>query len=247
MNGLRSRLQAGPVVGTFVKLPRPEVVDVMALAGFDFVVCDYEHAQTDVAGVLDTVRAGSGAGIPVLVRLPELDRGLINRVLEAGAAGIQLARANAVTATELRRVIRYPPEGTRSISLTQPAARYGTRSLGDAIAEANAQALGVGQFETRDYAVSLDEAVAALDVAFIGPVDLSVDLGYPDEPAAGPVRAAMAAIEAAAARTRTPLGTFAATRAAAGAAVAEGYRYVVVSSDLGMLVSAARAALAASD
>lgn len=93
---LRSLLDVGLVVGTFLKIPRFEVVDLLALAGFDFVVCDYEHAQMTIADATDIVRAGVGRGLPVVVRVPTLDRGDINCLLEAGAAGIQLARGRGM-------------------------------------------------------------------------------------------------------------------------------------------------------
>lgn len=244
MTILRTRMSLGPVFGTFVKLPRPEIVGIAALAGFDFIICDYEHAQMDERDILETVRAGRVAELPVLVRLPGSDRGLINRVLEAGAAGIQLARITAPDAAELTRLMRYPPLGTRSISLGQPSAGYGTQALTEYMSTSNAQALAVGQFETRASDDSLDEAVAALDVAFIGPVDLSVDLGHPGNINAEPVQMAISAIEAAAARADTPMGTFVTSRAAAAAALDRGYRYLVISSDIAMLMSGARQALA---
>ncbi len=243
MPALQNRMTERPVVGTFVKLPRPEVIDVVALVGFDFIVCDYEHAQIDERDVLETVRAGRAAELPVLVRIPALDRGLINRVLEAGAAGIQLARTAAADAAELSTLMRYPPLGTRSISLTQPTAAYGTRPLVEYISWSNDEVLAVGQFETKDYDDYLEEAVAALDVAFIGPVDLSVDLGHPGDISAEPLQKAIVAIEAAAARAQTPMGTFVNNREAANAALNRGYRYLVLSSDISMLMSGARQAL----
>lgn len=243
MKNLRQLMQERPVIGTFVKLPRPEVVDVIALAGFDFAVVDYEHAQMGPAELLATVRAARGAELPVLVRVPELDRGLINRLLEAGAVGIQLARADASSAAELDRLVRYPPAGTRSMSLVQPAGRYGLRPLGEYVATHNAETLTVGQIETRDYATGLVATVEALDVAFIGPMDLSVDLGHPGDVGAAPVQDAIAAVETAAARTGVPLGIFVPGRDAARAAVAKGYRYLLVSTDLGLLMAGARGAV----
>ena len=87
---LRALLAERSVTGTFLKIPRFEVVDLLALAGFDFVVCDYEHAQMSVREACEVVRAGAGRGMPVMVRVPALDRGEINRLLEAGAAGANL-------------------------------------------------------------------------------------------------------------------------------------------------------------
>lgn len=240
---LRSLLDAGPVVGTFLKIPRFEV-DLLALAGFDFIACDYEHAQMTIGDATDIVRAGVGRGLPVVVRVPSLDRGDINRLLEAGAAGIQLARGSSDASAGLRTLVSYPPLGSRSVSLGQPAANYGIGvTLTEHFERSNRETLAVGQFETADYADGIDEAMTALDVAFIGPVDLSVDLGTPGQLDSAPMQAATAAIEAAAAKVGTPMGIFAASADAVAAARAKGYRYIVAGSDLTMLSAGARATL----
>lgn len=242
METLDRKLAAGPVVGTFLKLPRFEVVDLLALAGFDFAVCDYEHAQMSVMDACDVVRAGLGRDLPVVVRVPTLDRGDINRLLEAGAAGIQLARGSGAAAPALRELTSYPPVGTRSVSLSQPAADYGMgTSLTAHFERSNSSVLAVGQFEAADYADGIDAAMAALDVAFIGPVDLSVDLGTPGELDSPEMQRAAADIEAAARRHDVPMGIFAGSAQAAAAAVSRGYRYIVSGSDLTMLADGARA------
>ena len=242
MSSLRSLLTERPVLGTFLKIPRFEVVDLLSLAGFDFVVCDYEHAQMSLADACDIVRAGRGRGLPVVVRVPALDRGDVNRLLEAGASGIQLARGSGAAASGLRTLVSYAPEGTRSVSLAQPAADYGTgTSLVEHLERSNREVLAVGQFETADYADRIDDAMAALDVAFIGPVDLSVDLGTPGRLDSPEMHDATATVLRAAGRAGTPAGIFAATAAAATAAWEQGFRYVVAGSDTAMLAAGARA------
>ncbi|WP_433876243.1 hypothetical protein [Sinomonas atrocyanea] len=104
----------------------------------------------------------------------------------------------------------------------------------------NSTVLAVGQFETADYADGIDAAMSALDVAFIGPVTLSVDLDTPGELDSAPMRAAAEAIEASAAPRRVPMGIFAGSTEAAADAVARGCRYIVAGSDLAMLAGAAR-------
>lgn len=238
---LRELMAERPVLGTFLKIPRFEVVDLLALAGFDFVVCDYEHSQMSVGEACDVVRAGRARGLPVLVRVPALDRGDINRLLEAGAAGIQLARGSGAAAGQLRQLVSYPPLGTRSVSLSQPAADYGIGvSLLEHFERSNSSILAVGQFETADYADGIDAAMEALGVAFIGPVDLSVDLGTPGQLDSEPMRDAKAFVEAAGARHGVPMGIFAGSPEAAADAAARGYRYIVAGSDLTMLSGGAR-------
>lgn len=241
---LRALMAERAVTGTFLKIPRFEVIDLLAIAGYDFVVCDYEHAQMSVHEACDIVRAGIGRGMPVLVRIPTLDRGEINRLLEAGAAGIQLARGSGNGAVALRQLISYPPIGTRSVSMAQPAADYGIGvSLTTHLERSNSEVLAIGQFETADYAEGIDSAMASLDVAFIGPVDLSVDLGTPGDLGSEPMQQAAAVIEAAAERADVPMGIFAGSADAAESARAKGYRYIVVGSDLTMLSTGATALL----
>ncbi|MDQ1548573.1 MAG: 4-hydroxy-2-oxoheptanedioate aldolase [Microbacteriaceae bacterium] len=241
---LRTLMAERAVTGTFLKIPRFEVVDMLAISGFDFVVCDYEHAQMSVHDACDIVRAGIGRGMPVLVRTPTLDRGEINRLLEAGASGIQLARGSGDAAIGLRQLVSYPPIGTRSVSMAQAAAGYGVGvDLTAHLERSNSEVLAVGQFETADFAHNIDAAMASLDVAFIGPVDLSVDLGTPGDSGSEPMHQAVSVIEAAAERHNVPMGIFAASAESAESARAKGYRYVVVGSDLTMLFTGAAALL----
>jgi 4-hydroxy-2-oxoheptanedioate aldolase len=164
--------------------------------------------------------------------------------LQAGATGIQLARGSGDAAVALRQLVAYPPVGTRSVSMAQPAADYGIGvSLTSHLERSNSKVLAIGQFETAGYSEDIDSAMAALDVAFIGPVDLSVDLGTPGDLGSGPMQQAAAGIEAAAAKFDGPMGVFAGSVDAAESARAKGYRYLVVGSDLTMLSAGAAALL----
>jgi len=118
-------------VGTFVKLPALESVDICA-ASLDFCVVDYEHSQLSEAAVLRLVRHAAAIGFAAVVRIPEVDRGLVNRLLEAGAAGIQLSSVRRVAEVEaIASAAAYAPDGSRSISLAHPRAGYGAVPLRD--------------------------------------------------------------------------------------------------------------------
>jgi 2-keto-3-deoxy-L-rhamnonate aldolase RhmA len=232
---LRTRLDARALLGTFVKLPRPEVVDVVALAGFDFFVLDLEHGQGSYAEARETLIAARAAGVDAVVRLGVLDPALANRLLEAGAAGIQLSSVASVAhARDLRAALRYQPSGQRSISLAQPAARYGALALTDYLDEFTERPLVVGQFETVRYDDPIADIAALLDVAFIGPADLSVAAGTPGSVDSGSAARVIEDVEAAADRGAR-LGSFVSSPAAARAAFERGYRYVVLGSDLALL------------
>jgi 4-hydroxy-2-oxoheptanedioate aldolase len=193
------RQRNGKRRGLFVKLAATEVVDVAARSGLDFVVIDLEHSQLSEADGLALTRHAASIGLPALVRMPELDRGLVNRLLEAGARGIQLSTVRSVAQVEaLRASMRYAPAGSRSVSLAHPGAGYGEIALADYLA---AQELDppelVAQIETAETDDPLPDVLAGVDVAFVGTTDLLVDVGMDHARLRARVEAIASAAEAA--------------------------------------------------
>jgi 4-hydroxy-2-oxoheptanedioate aldolase len=167
-------------VGLFVKLPSTQAIEIAAGAGFDFCVVDLEHSQLSEADAIALVGHAAALGFPSLVRIPEVDRGAVNRLLEAGASGIQLSTVRrAAQVSELRAATRYAPDGDRSISLAHRRAEYGGTSMADYLAaERDTPPLVVAQIETATTDDPLAEILAAgPDVAFIGTADLRADVG----------------------------------------------------------------------
>jgi 2-keto-3-deoxy-L-rhamnonate aldolase RhmA len=245
-SNLRNILTERPCFGTFLKLPRPEVIDVLSLAGFDFVICDMEHAQISELEAREVIRAGAGAGLPVVVRLPDPLPGSVNRLLEAGATGIQMPRVRSCKdGLALYSMTHFPPAGTRSVGTANLSASYGLMPLPEYLADSDRRTLVIGQFETRQLDDPVDLVMQRLDVAFVGPVDLSVDFGVPGQLGHPSVSAYVRELEAAAARTDTILGAFVGTAEQAGQLVAKGYRYLAVSGDVTLLNNGARALTAA--
>ena len=233
---LRRSLRTTRLVGTFLKLPGVESLEVAAVAGFDFVIVDREHSQLSEARALEIVRHASARDVPAVVRVPSCDPGEVNRLLEAGAAGIQLSSVRSVEQVrELVAATRYPPDGRRSISLAHAAGGYGEASPHDLV-EADPPLL-VGQIETSETEDPLDSILAeGLDVAFIGALDLLVEVGFDQLR----LDARIEEIAKAAAVADVALGAFAAT----ASAIPPGVRYVALSSDVAMLRAAAAAAVA---
>jgi 4-hydroxy-2-oxoheptanedioate aldolase len=250
---LRERLRGGaPLLGTFVKLPALESIEVVRSAGLDLAVIDGEHSQLDDRAMLALARHAAALGVPALVRTPSLEPGLINRLLEAGAAGIQLSTLRAKRERDaLVSITRYAPDGTRSVSLGHPSADFGGVPLAKYLEQSRAFPFLVGQVETATTQDSLDALLPGLDAAFIGTTDLSVDVGRPgalDDPA---VRGRIGEIATAASRADVPLGAWVANVEALGALRGTPLRYVLMGSDLQYLraglvsiATAARSALA---
>jgi 4-hydroxy-2-oxoheptanedioate aldolase len=184
-NPLKRRLHGGEtLVGCFQRIAAPDVTDLCAAAGFDFVVVDLEHALVSEARVADLVRAAEAAGILALVRVPNHDPGPIGRLLEAGAAGIHVPQVSSAGEAETAvRATRHAPEGMRGLATARQAG-YGARmSLAEYVAASTDWALVVVQVESRAGLASV-EAIArvpGVDVVFIGLTDLSQDLGVPGE------------------------------------------------------------------
>jgi 4-hydroxy-2-oxoheptanedioate aldolase len=246
---LRERLRKGaPLVGTFLKLPAIETVDIAATAGFDLVVVDGEHAQLDEGQIRALVRHAAALGLPAVVRIPALDGGAIGRILEAGAAGIQLSALRARHERDgLVATTRYAPAGTRSVSLAHPAADYGAEPLAAYLERQQPGPLLIGQIETATTADPLTDLVAGLDVAFIGSTDLSVDLGRPGQLGDERVRARVEEITAAADAAGVALGAWVGSVEALAGLLGgrSAPRYVLVGSDVQLLRAGAAGLLAA--
>jgi 4-hydroxy-2-oxoheptanedioate aldolase len=221
------------VVGTIIKLPGDEVVDIVAAAGFDFAMIDLEHSQLGEGEALRSVRHAFAVGLPAVARLADVDRRLVNRLLEAGAAGIQLSTVRTVgQVADLVAASRYPPEGRRSMSLNHPVAEYG--AMTPAEAAGREPPLLVGQIETAETADPLiDIARGGLDVLFVGTVDVAVDLGFDSRR----VGERVAEIREAATAAGIPFGAYAAT----ADGLLDGVRYAVLSADLALLRDGATA------
>jgi 2-keto-3-deoxy-L-rhamnonate aldolase RhmA len=236
---LRQALRERPCFGTFLKLPRPEVVAILSRAGFDFLIIDMEHGQISEPEARAAIQACVANDVAAVVRLPDAVAGVVNRLLEAGAVGIQMPKVRAkADAARLRSMMHFPPEGVRSIGISNAWAGYGSVLIPTVIKEANERSVAIGMFETKQIEEPIDDVLGQLEVAFIGPSDLAIELGRPiDHP---DVRTHVDKIEAAAHRTNTTLGFSAKTPQEAIELVSRGYRYIALSNDVAMLGGSAK-------
>ncbi|MEV0167902.1 aldolase/citrate lyase family protein [Nonomuraea fuscirosea] len=232
----------GGTLGTWIKLSSPESVEIMAYAGFDFVVIDLEHTTLDLAAASTHIAMARALGVDPLVRVPDHGPSVIQRVLDAGAAGVVVPHVDTVE--QARAVVRatcFPPRGDRGSGGTSRAGRWGLLPRAEYLEYGNEQALCVVQLESEAAMRNTREilAVDGIGAAFVGPADLSMSMGVTagsDEVD----RLVTSALEAAAA-AGVPIGTASATSDQARAALARGYDYVVVSNDTSILASGGRA------
>jgi 4-hydroxy-2-oxoheptanedioate aldolase len=229
---LRRRIAGGRVQGLFVKLADRAVIEI-ARESYDFLVVDREHSQLSEREALAQIAHGAAFGVPTLLRLPELDRGQVNRALEAGAAGIQLSSVRTADAVHaLRASCEHPPKGERSISLAHGGAAYGGTPLAEYVSGGVRVPLVVAQIESAlDAQTYASILAAAPDVAFIGTTDLLVDCGLDAERSAQHIERIALAARAAG----VTLGGFALGEHA-------DVKYLIGASDVSMLGAGIRAA-----
>lgn len=178
---LKSRLQGQfPLIGSWINTVSPVVAEVMALAGFDFLTVDAEHSAVDfgTAQILfQAIRSGNPQCAP-MIRLCCNDYAQTKKFMDIGAAGVIAPLINS--AEEARLVVdsvKFPPQGRRGVGFCR-ANGYGLY-LEKEMNRNNEQALVCLQIEHIDGLSRLEEilSVKGVDVAFIGPYDLSASMG----------------------------------------------------------------------
>jgi len=184
-SGLRADLLAGEgqLLGMFIIVPRVEVVEAAAAAGFDLVVLDCEHGPFGVESLSPLIAAARGAGLWVVVRVPANDEQAIGAVLDCGPDGVLVPHVNSGSdALRAVRASRFPPHGDRSVHPWVRAARYG--EVNDYVSTADNSLAVLVMAEGRDAINNLDELTRTVgaDAVFVGPMDLAASLGLAHAP-----------------------------------------------------------------
>jgi 2-keto-3-deoxy-L-rhamnonate aldolase RhmA len=230
--------------GSWVSLCSPIAAEVMGLMGFDWVLIDMEHGAGDYQTLLSQLQALAAAGETVpFVRVQWNDPVVIKRVLDIGAYGVMVPGIKS--AEEARRAvaaIKYPPQGIRGLAGNR-GARYGQD--GDYVKQANDEIMMILQIETKAAIDSIDKIldVPGIDVAFLGPNDLSGDMGHVGHWDHPDVQAAIKKLEDAANKRKIALGTISRNWEAAKACIESGYRFQSLLGDIPFLMQAAKSAV----
>jgi 2-keto-3-deoxy-L-rhamnonate aldolase RhmA len=184
--GLRKRVLAGECVyGTMIRQARdPGAPVIYAAAGYDFVFIDMEHGNYSMETVADLIRGAKSAGIAPVIRVPHLETHFISRVLDAGAEGIMVPMTSTrEQAVAIVRYSKYTPLGERGFGSQTGQTDYKPLKAVEFMMEANEHTLLIAQIETQDAIENIDAilSVEGIDVGLIGPNDLSIALGIPDQ------------------------------------------------------------------
>jgi 2-keto-3-deoxy-L-rhamnonate aldolase RhmA len=188
-NRMKEKLRAGePVFGVSVMIPSPQVVEMIAAAGFDWVLLDCEHGTLTLESVELMAMAAEAAGITAIARPVTKSPEHILQVLDRGVMGVQVPHVNtAAEAREVLAAVKYHPQGKRSLAAGTRSAVYDSiGSLADYVKAANEQTLIAIQLEDQPAIENIDELLKVddIDVFFIGPSDLSQAMGHPGNPRA---------------------------------------------------------------
>jgi 2-keto-3-deoxy-L-rhamnonate aldolase RhmA len=234
-----------PLVGTFMKTPAVDVLEVLILSGLDFVCLDAEHAPFDRAAMNVCGALARAAGLPLLVRVPEASAAEIGAALDLGATGVVVPHVtDTAMAARVARAARFGPGG-RGFAGSTRWAGFGGTDMASLIARSREETVVIAQIEDPE-AVGVADAIAAtegIDALFLGPADLSVAYGKTDQ-TSPELQAAFARVGQAARAAGKGYATFVADAAAGRALAHHGVNAWFVASEQAWILAGARAAKA---
>ena len=245
--GLRGRLAEGQTLyGTFLGLGCALAAEACAIAGFDWLLADLEHGGGGESTLLAQLLAADAHQVPMLVRVESGDRIRAGRVLDLGAEGVMFPRLeSAAQVTQALEHTHYPPLGDRGVATYNRA--YGFGLWPDRLDTADDRIACIIPIENRRAVEQVDEiaAVPGIDVLFIGPRDLSHDLGVPGDLTSPTYLAALKRVRAACDAAGIASGILAPDAEAARRYADDGFRFIGVGSDATLLGQASKAVVTA--
>ena len=183
-NNFKRALAAGKQqIGLWLSLTSPVATEIVAGAGYDWVLIDMEHSANDLPEVAHHLHACEGGTAEPVVRVPWNEPVLVKRLLDLGARSLLFPFVQS--AAEAKRAVeatRYPPRGIRGVAVATRANRYGR--VPDYQKRADGEICVLVQVETRQAMADIEAmaAIDGIDGIFIGPSDLAASLGHTGNP-----------------------------------------------------------------
>ena len=243
---IRARLQKGDLlIGTVISISAPEVAEIMAEVGYDWLFIDSEHASFNpqaAQGILQAV----DHRCPCVIRIPSNTEVWIKKALDIGAAGVIAPGVNsAAEAEQIVRLCKYPPRGTRGVGIGR-AHGYGLK-FKEYVANANDRIAVIVQAENTNAIKNIFEIVKVpdIDAVLIGPYDLSASMGKMGNLNDAEIQAAMARILEACRDAGVPVGIFADSARSAAPFIQQGYTLIAIGTDCLHMAQGAKAQLEA--
>jgi len=184
-NHLLEKLHSGQaVLGTWVMMPSPLTVDIIASAGLDFVVIDREHGPISFETAQEMAIACESRGVSPVMRVGNIERSFIQNALDVGMHGIQVPNINTrQNAKDVIKFAKYPPLGDRGFSPFVRAGNYSIKNSTSLPLKANQNTAVILNIEGEHAVKNFDEILSVdnADVYFVGLFDLSKALGVAGE------------------------------------------------------------------
>ena len=221
--------------GTFLNLGSPMTIEIAGLAGFDWLLIDHEHGPGGQDTLLHQLHAASGTPAFPVVRIAMNETPRFKRVLDMGAFGVMVPYIN--TAAEARAAVaamRYPPHGIRGVAKFNRGAGFGG-DFEEYYLHGHERLLGVMQIETEEAVANIDAiaAVDGADVLFVGPTDLSYNMGIRDQLESPRFTEALKKVSAAAQKHGKAAGVLVHINSLVAKVRELGYTFVALGSDGG--------------
>jgi 2-keto-3-deoxy-L-rhamnonate aldolase RhmA len=182
LRSFRERLRSQHLLtGLACAIPHPVLVEIACQSGHDFVIIDTEHTSIEPTTQEQLLRAADVHGLVALVKIPEVEEGIVRTALDAGASGI--IAPHIKSAEDVRRLVEvscFPPRGKRGLCSVARANGYSSGSLRDLVRLTNEEMLLIPILEDAEAVENLEailDAEPSLEVFEIGPVDLALSLG----------------------------------------------------------------------
>jgi 4-hydroxy-2-oxoheptanedioate aldolase len=223
------------LTGTFLNLGSPVTVEVAGLAGFDWVLIDHEHGPGGQDTLLHQLQAASATPTFPVVRIAQNETPRFKRVLDMGALGVMVPYVSTVAETRAAvQAMRYPPHGIRGVAKFNRGAGFGG-DFEEYYAHAHERLLTVIQIETVEAVKNIDEiaAVDGADVLFVGPTDLSYNMGIRDQLESVPFTEALRKVSEAAKKHGKAAGILVHNNALVPRVRDLGYTFTALGSDGG--------------
>jgi 4-hydroxy-2-oxoheptanedioate aldolase len=230
-NPVKEKLRRGEVVlGAFIPMPSPDIVEIVALAGFDFALLDAEHGRITPDDAYPMILAAEARDIPALIRVGENDRQVILKYLDLGVSGVMVPQTNSPElVAEAVQAMRYAPEGLRGLAGGRTF-DYGVRgAMKELVPAINDRVLTIAQFEHIDALANLDAILntPGLDILFVGPTDLHQSMGYGGQLGVPEVEAVIQQVVDKARGSGVALATVSPDANAINARIAQGFQMLV--------------------
>jgi 4-hydroxy-2-oxoheptanedioate aldolase len=248
VRALKKKLRSGKaIIGAWLSLNDPVAAEILARAGFDFLMIDTEHGAWDLVTLQTTLMGFNGTETAPFVRVAWNDHVRIKQALDMGVEGILAPMVRSVAeCRELVRSCRYPPEGGRGFGPRRASNYY--RNIEDYVAAANEALFVMPQVEDIATLSVIDDylAVPGIDAVAIGPNDLSGTTGFFRQHRHPANQGALDRIIARAQSAGVPVCLGVNSKPAEQAElIARGVRVLLLTSDIELLAGGARQSLAA--